>query len=109
MPTISGGALPACRENLKETEEAQLSWQNTDREGKMAIYRLRRMSDLETFEEGARSGEEAVAKFSERLGVSLTLQEGDVVAQYMMALVPPGAHFAKPEDIPVYEVNDSSN
>ena len=66
------------------------------------------MSDLETFTENARNDEEAVAKFSGQLGVDLTLRDTGVVAQYMMALVPPEVRFAPPEDIPVYEVAASN-
>ena len=74
----------------------------------MALYRIRRMADPETFTEEARDTDEAVAKFSSQLGVNLTLKEGDIVAEYMMALVLPDPHFAKPEGIPVY-VAPSSN
>ena len=62
------------------------------------------MSDLEDFTVDARNDEEAVAKFSGQLGVNLTLEEGPAVPEYMMGRIPSDARWAKPEDIPVYEV-----
>ena len=75
----------------------------------MAIYRLRRMSDLESFEVDARDDAHAVLLFRRLLGISLTLEEGPAAPQYMMSRVTKEPRWTKPEDIPVYEIRRNSN
>jgi hypothetical protein len=70
----------------------------------MPLYSLRRMSDLERFEAGATDDQHAVAVFSALLKTPLTLEEGETVAGYMMRRIEEKeAHWAKAEDIPVWE------
>ena len=79
----------------------------------MPYYRLWQQSD-DTWHGpvNARDDAHAVAIFSEQLDVSLTLEEGPMVATYMMARrdrqEPPKATWAKPPDIPVWVKEPSS-
>ena len=79
------------------------------REARMPIYRLCRESDNEEFDAEARDNEHAVSVFTEKLGVGLTLEEGPAGPQYMMGRIPQDVHWAKPLNIPVWEIPVDSN
>jgi len=71
----------------------------------MPDFRLWRESDDTWYGPvNARDDAHAVAIFSQQLGVTLTLEEGPMVAAYMMARREPqeGATWAKAPDIPVW-------
>ena len=80
----------------------------------MPDYRLWCEADNEYFDpEHARDDAHAVAIFSQRLGVSLTLQEGPFVSTYMMARRDrpegDGPPWVKYPDIPVWVKGDNSS
>ncbi len=75
----------------------------------MPIYRLWRPSDDKTFEKEARDDKHALVLFGQELGVTLTLEEGPAVAEYMMGRIEKAPGWTMPLDIPVYEVRQRSN
>ena len=75
----------------------------------MPIYRLKRMSDGETFDADARDYGHALVVFGHRLGANLTLEEGLAAPQYMMGRIEKEPSWMKPLDIAVYEVRQNSN
>ena len=69
----------------------------------MAIYRLWRQSDNRTFADiEARNAEHAVAVFGEKLGATLTLEEGQAAPQYMLAQIDKSVSFTTPPGILVW-------
>ena len=70
----------------------------------MPLYRLMRMSDLESFEQDANDEEHAVLVFGALLGTTLTLREGSAAPEYMMDRVQKEVHWSTPLAIPVWEV-----
>ena len=73
----------------------------------MAIYKLWRQRDNEEFVgEEARDAVHAAAIFSQKVGVELTLKEGDAAPDYMMRLVekrdPMNPSWAPPPNISVW-------
>ena len=70
----------------------------------MAIYRIWRQSDNETFDMEARDDEHAVKVFGELLGVTLTLAEGPAAPPYMMGLIEKDVSWTKKPNIAVYEI-----
>ncbi len=69
----------------------------------MPYYNLRRMADLETLFAVCRNHEAALVEFGEKLGVTLTLEEGPAVAEYMMGCHEKPVDWIK-TDIPVFVV-----
>jgi len=80
----------------------------------MPEYRLWQPDDTWLDSVHARDDETAVAEFSKQLGITLTLNEGPMVATYMMARRDSTeshvATWTKPPEIPVWVENlDRSN
>jgi hypothetical protein len=76
----------------------------------MPIYRIRQERDTTTCECDASSPGDAIAVFSELLGITLTLTEGPAAPDYMMGRVERGPHWGEGKlEISVYEVRPDTN
>jgi len=75
----------------------------TGEEVNMSYYNLRRMADNEILSAVCHNHEAALVEFGEELGVTLTLEEGPAVAEYMMGCHEETVGWIK-TDIPVFVV-----
>lgn len=69
----------------------------------MPYYNIKRMSDLKVLSESYPNDAEALVGFGRELGVTLTLEQGPNVAEYMMGCREESLGWVK-TDIPVYAV-----
>lgn len=69
----------------------------------MPYYNLRGIADNEILAAVCHNDEAALVEFGEKLGVTLTLEEGQAVAEYMMSYREESLGWIK-TDIPVFVV-----